>query len=275
MSVRDLVKEHLFFFIAIGVLIAYLFPIYYFFTRGFMPMSAVWESPPKLIPQNVIFDHFKTLFQDYGFGIHMTRSLLVASSVTVISLALSITAGYGFSRYKIPGGKILTFGILGCRMVVPAALLAPLYKVLLWLNLLNTPWGIVIGDLTITLPLAIWIMITFLDEIPEELEEIAVIDGMSVWQRIRKVILPLIYPGIATAGFFSFVYGWTDYFFATSFGPSFKVASTSLASMVTSYEIKWGVLGAGSLIYTIPAIVIVFLFTEHIVRGLSATLTGM
>lgn len=254
--------------IMITVLIFYMAPILWVFSQSIKTERDIFAIPPVWIPTSPTLDNYYQVFTFFRFASPMLNSIVVSGFTVLITLALAVPAAYGLSRYKFPGAKILSLAIVACRMIVPPALLVPLFNVLNAFHLINTPLAIIVGHLTWTLPLGIWLLISFFDALPVELEEAAMIDGMSTLQIIQKIILPLSAPGIAVVTLFSFMASWNEFMFASIFATSYKVGGTAIAGMVSTYKIWWGPISASGLIYSLPMIIIAFFAQKYVVRGL-------
>jgi multiple sugar transport system permease protein len=262
-------REVILYIILAVVLIVYMSPILWLFSQSIKREVDIFSIPPVWIPSQPTFQNYAELFNFFGFGTALANTITVTGTTLIITLALAIPAAYGLSRYKFPGSKILLLIIVACRMIVPPALLVPLYSVLNALGLINSPIAIVVGHLTWTLPLGIWLLIGFFDTLPEDIEEAAMMDGMSTLQLIARVVLPVSAPGIAVVSLFTFMTSWNEFMFASIFATSYRVGGTAIAGMVSTYKIWWGDIAAGGLIFSIPMIIVAIVAQKYIVQGLT------
>jgi len=252
------------------IILLYLAPMIWFFSQSFRLEKEIFAIPPRIIPNVFTTEPYETLFTYLDFSTPFARSFLVAGGVILVTLLIAIPTAYGLSRYPFPGSNWILLMVISCRMMVPAALLVPLYKLLNLGGLINTPFAIIIGHVTLILPLAIWLLKTFFDGLPIEVEESARIDGMSTLQTIRRIIIPLSAPGITVVALFAYILSWMDYMFAASFASSYKVGSTAIAGMVSTWKIWWGPIAAGGVMYALPMVIIVLCLQKYIVRGVTA-----
>jgi len=255
--------------ILLVVLVVYVSPILWLFSQSIKRQVDIFAIPPVWVPSQPTLSNYQEVFSLFNFESALTNSLVVTGTTLAVTLLLAIPAAYGLSRYKFPGARMVLLAIVACRMIVPPALLVPLYNVLNTLNLIDTPMALIIGDLTWTLPLGIWLLIGFFDTLPQDIEEAAMMDGMSTLQLILRVVLPVSAPGIAVVSLFTFMTSWNEFLFASIFATSYRVGGTAIASMVSTYKIWWGDIAAAGLIFSIPMIVVAIVAQKYIVQGLT------
>jgi multiple sugar transport system permease protein len=252
------------------LVIATLLPIVWIFSQSIKTEAEIFSIPPVLVPRQVTLDNFIEVFDYFGFAVPLLRSLLVAGSTTLITIVIAALGGYGLSRYPIPGAKFVLLFIIVTRMIMPAALLTPMYYVFNFFGLIDTPFAIIIADLTMTVPLGVWLLKAFFDDLPIEIEEAALIDGAGTLGIIWRIVVPIAMAGIIVVALLSFQASWSDYMLAVSFAPGFRVGSTAIAGMISSYKIWWGDIAAGGLLFSIPLIIIAVVLEKYLVRGLTA-----
>jgi len=200
-----------------------------------------------------------------------TNSLIVTLSATVISLILGTLAAYGLSRFSYKAGPVgnadLTFFFISQRIMPPVVLAIPFFLMLGFLGLLDTIFGLVIVYIALLMPIVVWVMVDFFNQIPRELDETAMIDGCNPIETFWRIILPNSKPGLVVAGIFSIVFGWNDFFFAFTLTFTktqlLPVAIVSLNSSVT----PWWSLSAAALISVAPLIVVAFLVERYLDKG--------
>lgn len=225
---------------------------------------------PLGAPKVFSLANYGALFQQFHFGIATLNSVAIALGVVVTSVALGGMAAYGFSRYPFPGGRLLLAGLLLTRMVTPAALVVPLYLLMDALGLLNTLISIVLGVTVLNLPFVIWILKPFFDALPREIEEAALVDGLSPMRVFWRIAVPLAAPALVTVALLSFIAGWTDLLFPMSFSTTSDSMplTVGLLQMQTGYKIYWGSLMAGGVYLTLPAVVLSFVLQKYLIRGM-------
>ena len=198
--------------------------------------------------------------------------MIVASATTIIALVIATPAAYALARIRL-GGKVWVLGGLLCVAMFPQIVIAgPVWQILEHIGGLNTHWGLVLPYITLTLPLAVWILATFFKELPLELEEAAQIDGCTTWQAMYKVMLPLAAPGLFTAAILTFIYAWNEFFFALLIltDPAKQTLPVGIALFQGEFTMPWGEIAAASVIATLPLIVLVLVFQRGIIGGLSS-----
>lgn len=255
-----------------GIVICFwmLFPIYWMFTAGFKTRQAITSLPPQWIPFEITFENYQTLFFEIGFQQYLFNSALVSVTVVLISLVLAIPAAYSLSRLDVPGEHHISFYILSTRMVPPLAILVPLFVFYQTVGLTNSRVGLIIVHFLLTLPLMIWIIKGFIDEIPDSLEESAMVDGCNRVQAFREVVLPLIAPGVAAAAFIGFIFSWNDFQLALVLvGGEQQTAPLVIQSSLGYLSIDWGMLGAAGTVTVLPVIILSLLIRNYLVEGMT------
>ena len=175
-------------------------------------------------------------------------------------------------RISLPGKTWILGGLLSLSMFPQIVIAGPVWQILERVGGLNTHWGLVLPYITLTLPLAIWILATFFKELPLELEEAARVDGCTTWQALYKVMIPLAAPGIFTAAILTFIYAWNEFFFALLIltDPAQQTLPVGIALFQGEFTMPWGEIAAASVLATMPLIVLVLLFQRGIISGLSS-----
>jgi multiple sugar transport system permease protein len=252
------------------VVVVTLFPLYYMLVSSVREPRALFARP-SLLPLPFTTEQYAQLFSLTDFPVYFRNSLLVAVSTALLTSAVGCPMAYAIVRYRVWGAETLIRLMLVAYMM-PALLLAiPLFTLLVRLGLDDTLTGLVIAHLTITLPLAVWLMYGFFRTVPVAVEEAALVEGASRAQTFWYVAAPMAFPGILTVTIFSFILSWTDYVYALILTSSDgkKVVSLGLAAMYGAYDLRWGELMAGSAVISIPMLVLFSLVTRHFIRGLT------
>ncbi len=272
MSIKKLTGKILFYLLALAILVYSLFPFYYSVVSSLKSSAALFDV--TYFPFNPDFGNYKTIFRDQPFGRNIVNSLIVSSAVVILSLFLSTTAAYALGRIKFRGRKLLLFSILGASMFPQVAVLSGMFEVIRFLGLYNNPFGLIFSYMVITLPFTVWVLTTFMGEVPVELEEAAIIDGATPLQIITKVFMPLLGPAFVATGILAFIAAWNEFLFALTFTLTNEQCTVPVAiallSGSSSYELPWGNIMAASVIVTIPLILLVLFFQRRIVAGLTA-----
>jgi len=258
----------------IGIFLAVsgsLFPYLWFILTSLKSQLEVQAIPPTWLASGGLGFYYSAL-TEYRLANYILNSAIVAGSTTVLTLSVGIPAAYSLARLHLPRKGWILGGLLSVSMFPQIAIAGPVWRILDTIWGFNTQWGLVLPYVTLTLPLAIWIMASFFKELPFELEEAARVDGCTPWQAMRKVMIPLAVPGIFTAAILTFIYAWNEFFFALLIltEPSKQTLPVGIALFHGEYTIPWGEIAAASVIATLPLILLVLLFQNRIVSGLSA-----
>ena len=248
-----------------------LFPIYWMVVSSLTPEAQLFTSRP-LLPAAGTLAHYRALFDERDFLVPIRNSLVVAGLTTAIAVPVATLAAYAFTRLRPRGAPLLLSLILSVSMFPQVSVLPPLYLVLRALGLLNTYPGLVLPYLTLSMPLAVWLLTGFFRQLPWELEASAMLDGASRLRAFRDVILPLAAPGVATAAILTFLYCWNEFLFALSFtlGPERYTVPVAVTLFRGRYQVPWGEVLAATVVATIPVAIVVVLFQRRIVAGLTA-----
>jgi trehalose/maltose transport system permease protein len=214
------------------------------------------------------------VFERQPFGRNILNSVAVACAVVAMSLLLGVTAAYAFGRVAFRGRTILLFTILAVSMFPQVAVLSGMFELIRALGLYNALPGLVLANLMLTLPFTVWVLTTFMRELPREIEEAALVDGATPWIMVRRVFLPLMAPAAVTTGLLAFIAAWNEFLFALTFTLTNEQRTVPVAialmSGSTAYELPWGTIMAASVIVTVPVIALVLVFQRKIVAGLTA-----
>jgi trehalose/maltose transport system permease protein len=198
----------------------------------------------------------------------------VSTLVVALSLLLGVTASYALGRFEFRGRTTVLMLILGVSMFPQVAVLSGLFEVIRMLGLYNNPFGLVISYMLFTLPFTVWILTTFMRQLPKELEEAATVDGATPWMTLVKVMMPLLWPALVTTGMLAFIAAWNEFLFALTFtltdDQRTVPVAIALISGASQYELPWGIIMAASVLVTLPLVVMVLVFQRRIVSGLTA-----
>jgi ABC-type glycerol-3-phosphate transport system permease component len=245
-------------------------PFAFIATTAFKSLGEIYASPPVWLPPQPTLDNFEYVLGRGAFGVYLRNSVLVALGTTVVSLAVCVLAGYGFSRFRFPARGPLLFAFLMVQMFPSVLLIIPLFQVMNGLGLMDSLGALVLADTTFAIPLCTWLLKGFFDQIPRELEDAAQVDGASRLGALRRVTLPLAVPGIAAAGIFVFIAAWDEFVFALTFTSSEDSRTLPIAinRFITSYEIQWNHMAAATLLVTVPVVVLFLIIQRYLAQGL-------
>jgi len=255
-----------------GLLIS-LAPLYWLLTISLKTEIDQFASPPLWFHFTPTFVHFQEAFGVNEFGKYLFNSCLVATSSTLIALVLGIPAAYSLTRLKWPKNQAekIGFWILSNRFLPPIITIVPLFLMMRNLGLLDSPVALIIVYVGFNLPFVIWMMQTFIREIPPELDEAARVDGDSYFGALIRIILPLASPGIAATAIFCLIIAWNEFLLALVLTQteSSMTLPIGIASQVTQYEIRWGIMSAAGVVATVPVLIFSLFVQKYLVRGLS------
>jgi multiple sugar transport system permease protein len=249
-----------------------LFPFYWLINTSLKTGADL--SSANVIPPHPNLDNYQSIFQNADFVKALRNSAIISGVTTLIALTIGSFAAYALARLRFPMKFLLLAVVLSITTFPPIAIAAPVFKLWTDLGLYNTYLGLILPDLTFTLPLTIYILTSFFREIPRELEEAALVDGATYFQSFRKVVLPLAAPGLVTAGLLAFIFVWNEFLFAITLtsSPDVRPVPAAIAFFTGSsqFEIPLGTISAASVVVTVPLIILVLLFQKRIVAGLTA-----
>lgn len=272
-------------FLVIFTLLA-IYPVLWVFTIAFSggQSLAITEVPPdpsfldrlRAIlpwPEEVSWSNFTSVMTDQPFARWIFNSAVVAAATTVLGVFLATTAGYAFSRFRFPGQRAGLMSFLVSQMFPGTLMLIPLYIIIVqWLGLGSTWIGLILVYATVAIPFCVWMLKGYFDTIPLELEESARIDGASPIQIFFKIILPLAKPAVAVTALFSFMTGWNEFILAATFMDEeiMYTAPVGLRFFVGGFSQQWGYFAAGSIIVSIPVVLLFLFLQKYLVSGLTA-----
>jgi multiple sugar transport system permease protein len=248
-----------------------LFPFFWFIVTSLKSQVKVESIPPTWLPDWDL-NFYQSVFFDHHFLRYIGNSLVVAGSTTIIALIIGIPAAYALVRVRMAGKVWILGGLLTISMFPQIVIAGPIWQILSTIGGLNTHWGLVLPYVSLTLPLAIWILATFFKELPTELEEAARVDGCTTLQTMIKVMAPLAAPGIFTAAILTFIYAWNEFFFALLIltDPVKQTLPVGIALFQGEFTMPWGEIAAASVLATLPLVAMVLVFQKGIISGLSA-----
>lgn len=273
-SARDLVLLT----VAIAVLILFMFPIYWMITTSLKTSADILVNPPRWTFRPT-FENYMYAFQVANFSKFIKNTLIVALISTAIVVTVGTLAAYSFARYNVSGGNLMFF-ILTTRMMPAVAVVFPYF--LIFKAIGSTSLGQVLqlgldrlGTLAVcytvfNLPFAIWLMHSFFQDIPAELEDSARMDGYSRWQSLWRIVFPLAAPGIAVTAIFCLLFSWNEYLFAFILTRDAATTITlGVAAFWTQRGVDWGPLSAAATVCVVPMVAFALLLQRYIVRGLT------
>jgi trehalose/maltose transport system permease protein len=254
------------------VIVVAVFPFVYAISSSLKQGAGLFV--PDLFPGSPTLANYRALFRDQPFGHNLLNSALVAGGVVLISLGLSLLAAWSLSRVQFRGRTALMLTILAVSMFPQVAVLSGMFELIRFLGLYDHLGALWIADLILTLPFTVWVLVTFMGQLPKELEEAAAMDGVGVFTVIFRIFLPLLWPALVATGLLAFIAAWNEFLFALTFTLSTEQRTVPVAialiSGASGFELPWGSIMAASVIVTLPLLVLVVVFQRLIVSGLTA-----
>lgn len=248
-----------------------LFPFYWLIASSLKTPDQLFRVPAQWLPTNLTLSNFDRLMHS-SFPAWFQNSVVIASATTVLALILAALAAYSFSRFPFRGNRALSTMFLFIQLFPVAVVIIPLF--ILWTNLrlTNTYWSLIITYLVFGLPISTWLLIGFFNAVPVELEEAAMIDGSSRLGALWRVTLPLCLPGLAATAIYIFLLSWNEFFFALTFISSTEMRTipVGLSSFFAEHSVDWGLVMAGSVVASLPVVVLFGLLSRYFVQGLTS-----
>lgn len=253
-----------------------LLPMVWMLLTSLKTQFAASQYPPEWWPKNVTFEQYFILLSpatETGreFLRYMFNSVWVSFASTVLGVLVAVPAAYAFSRFRFPGRQLLFYSVLLRNMFPAVVFLMPLFILMRWLHLVNTEFSLILTYLTFGLPLSIWLLKGFYDNIPAQLEQAARIDGATRFQAFIQIVMPLSSPGIIATAIYSFILAWNEYLYALVFlnDKSKLTLPVGLQRFFTEYTTNWPGLMAASFITSVPVVVLFLILQKYFVRALT------
>ena len=253
------------------LLLFLLFPFYWTFVTSIKTPDELHSLNVVYWPQRPTFDAYRHLFETNNFLHPMKNSLVVALITTAVSLTVSLLAAYAFSRFRFIGRKPLMLLFLTNNMFPTVLLLIPLFTIMRQLKLLYTPWALVLSYTTFTIPFSVWLLNGYLNDLPFDMEEAAMIDGANRATAFVRIVLPVLLPCLMATGVYIFMQSWNEYTFAVLFtNEKSRTIPVALKMLIGEMGVQWDLITAGGIITIIPVCIMFFFAQKTLVSGLTA-----
>jgi len=265
-ATRDLILDA----VTIVAVLLMLVPIIWVFLGSIKPEHDIMSGNPW--PTRVTFDHYIAIWNKEGFLTALRNSLIVGLVVAVVTTFVAAPAAYSLSRFDYRGRNLFSLMILGTQTLPAVAILVPLVVIVRQLGLTNTLTALIFIHLALGLPIAVWMLKGYIDAIPRDLEEAAMVDGTGRFGALVRVVLPLIRPALVAVGTFAFVLSWGEFVIALAIVSKAEVRTLPLAlqSLFDPYQFSWGQVMAGGVVIALSAVILFFIFRKQLVGGLLA-----
>jgi trehalose/maltose transport system permease protein len=272
MTAQKLLSTIGFYALVLVIVVFSVFPFYYALVTSFSTGTELFKV--NYWPKVFSLANYEAVLGGKNFLRSIWNSVFIATLTVTFALFLAVTASYALARVRFRGRGLLLMLILAVSMFPQIAVLAGLFELIRFLGIFNTPWAMILSYTIFTLPFTVWVLTTFMRDLPVEIEEAAIVDGATPWIIITKVFLPLLWPALVTTGLLAFIGAWNEFLFALTFTSSETTRTTPVAigllSGASQQEIPWGPIMAASVIVTVPLIILVLIFQRKIVAGLTA-----
>ncbi|UCI29544.1 carbohydrate ABC transporter permease [Mesorhizobium sp. B4-1-4] len=267
-----IVRRAAFYLLVLVIVFIAVFPFYYAIVTSLKSGTELFE--PGLWPKIFSLGNYRNVLTEGAFARNLVNSLVVSGAVVALSLLLGVTAAYALARIRFRGRSALLLAILSVSMFPQVAVLAGLFEIVRMFGLYNSLFALIFSYMIFTLPFTVWVLTTFVRDLPVEVEEAAILDGATPWIIVTRIFLPLMGPALATTGLLAFIGAWNEFLFALTFTSNNAQRTVPVAIALLSgnsqFEIPWGNIMAASVIVTVPLVVLVLIFQRKIVSGLIA-----
>lgn len=268
-NVSSSIKNILTHILIVLVILVFIFPIFWILSASFKISIDAISIPPKwfFVPT---LNNYISIFTNETYLSYLKNSLVIGLGTVIISFIFALPAAYGFARFNFKGKKDLEFWILSLFMFPPIVMILPFLIIMKNLHLIDTYIGIILTHLTFGLPLAIWLLQSFIKEIPIEVEEAAMVDGAGILVRLTKIIIPLAAPGITASMTFVFLFSWNNFIYALILAPmEARTLPVATKNLISWAYVNWGEISAASVIIVFPILIALYLSRKYLVRGFS------
>lgn len=258
--------------VVIGVvLMIFTFPIYWLFGMAFKQNVQITAWPPSFIFTPTLENFDYVLFSSgTPYLRYLLNSLIVALATTTLTIGVGALASYSLSRFRFRGRMLFLFWVLTARILPPVAIGIPFFLIIRNLGILDSYVAVVLAHAAFILPMGVWIMVSFFDTIPYEIEQAAKVDGASPLQAFLFVTLPVSSPGIGAAAILAFVFSWNEFFYSLVLtGSSTRTMTVALAGFQGALQLEWGYMSAAAVVTILPLFLFVFLTQRLLVSGLT------
>ena len=252
--------------------IVMLFPVLWMLETALKEQRDIYTVPAKVFNFHVTLDHFRDVFKSGSPVVAGFRnSVIVATVSTLIATGLGVPAAYAYSRFNIKAKKDQLFFILSTRFMPPVVVVIPIFLMYRDLNLIDSRTGLILIYAAFNLPFTIWMMKGFVDEVPGEYEDAAMLDGYSRLEAFWRVTMPLLVPGIAATAVFALIFSWNEFAFAVflTTSDSSRTAPPAIAGLIGGTTIDWGLVAASAMVFAVPVLAFAFFVRKHLVAGVT------
>lgn len=256
--------------------IVMLFPVLWMLETSIKENRDVYAIPAQFLGFDITWDHYKDVFVAPGgersdLSMAFLNSAVVAGASTVLATLLGVPAAWAYSRFTLTAKKDQLFFILSTRFMPPVVVVIPIFLMYREIGLINSKLGLILIYAAFNLPFTIWMMKGFVDKVPAEYEDAAMLDGYTRLQAFRRFTLPLLVPGIAATAVFALIFSWNEFVFSIFLTSSkdVRTAPPAIAGLIGGTTVDWGLVAASAIVFAIPVLVFAYLVRKHLVAGIT------
>lgn len=262
-------KRPLSYVIVVLAVVLSLFPFVWLLLTSLKPEALTFAIPPAWIFKPTL-DSYEQVFLHSPFARYFLNSLAVALGTTFLALSSGTLAAYAFARFRFLGNTSLQVVMLLPKVIPPVAIIIPLFVLFQGVGLIDNHLALILSYLSFTIPIAVWMMIGFIRDVPVSIEESAIIDGASKTQVLTRIVLPIVAPGMAATAILCFIYSWNEFLYAVILtGRTAKTVPVAITGFITNRDILWGRIAASGTVVLMPVFIFALSVQRHLVRGLS------
>ncbi|MDR1235456.1 MAG: carbohydrate ABC transporter permease [Holosporaceae bacterium] len=266
------IKNLIFFVVCIGIAIACLFPFYWAVVSSLRGSADLFST--EIFPSRITFDNYLYVLSDITFGCSFWNSFAIATLTSLLTLAVCFFAAYPLARHKFRGRKRILMIALSVTTLPHVAVLSGMFEMIRVFDIYNEKSALILAYMIITVPFTMWVMTNFMNNIPKDIEEAAIMDGASRYVILTKIFFPILKPATVTTGLLAFIAAWNEFLFALTFTLTNQArtvpVSLALFSGASQHELPYGLIMAASVVVTLPLILLVVFFQRKIISGLTA-----
>ena len=256
--------------ISLVFLLAWVFPIVWSVMNSLKTEQDVLAYPPKFLFAPTLDAYRDVLFGSGSILPNLLSSFIISIGTTIVTMIMAVPAAYALARLRVPGKRFAGFYVLATQMLPPVGIIIPYFLILRNIGWMDTYQGIILIYLSFSLPFAIWLLVSYFEDIPFEMEEAAYIDGASRWKTLWRIIIPQVRGGIAVTVVFVFMIAWNEFLFAVVLsGNTVRPVTIAMFNFVSVEQTLWTKLAAVSVLAMLPVIVLGIVAQKHIVKGLT------
>lgn len=258
--------------LTIAIAAVILVPVVWMFSAAVRPIRELLVYPPRIVPETVTLEYFGRILRHAKYQRFFVNSVLLSLVCLTVTLVLASLAGYGFSRFRMRGGKAMLVGILALLMLPRVTVIVPYFKMAHTWGVYDRLLGLMLVNVAFLLPMATWLLKGYLDSVPRELEEAAMVDGCTRVGALRRILLPLAVPGLVGVGTFVFIGAWNEYLLAVVLTdtPTAQTLPVGLAAFFGEFVRDWNSIMALSTLTSVPLMLIFVFFQRWVVQGMTS-----